>query len=314
MTQLIVRRIVASVPVLLIVSLMVFSLTLMVPGDPAVTLAGEDASQEEIEAIRITLGLNDPVVVQYWRWVSSAAQGDLGRSLFTNQDVTAAILQRTPATLSLAFTAIVLAFSVGVPLGLLAGTFQSSRLDRIMSFSAAAGLAVPNYLVGMLLILLFSVTLGWLPATSYVPLQDDLVTWARHIILPAISLALLPAAVIVRQLRASMIQVQQLDYIRTARAKGLRERMVIFKHAFKNAANPVVTAFGIRVAFLLGGTVIVERIFAIPGIGMLTVTAVQARDLPIIQGTVIFTTLMVLFSNLLVDLAYGWLNPKVRVH
>jgi peptide/nickel transport system permease protein len=313
MLQLIVRRLLIMIPVLFLVSLMVFSMLLLVPGDPAVTLAGENASPEQIEATRVRLGLDDPVLEQYGRWVSGVVQGDLGESLFSSQDVKDAIVQRLPATLSLAMGAIAISVLVGVPAGILAAIFRGRWVDRTVGLGAASALAMPNYFVAMLLILVFAIWNPWLPATSYVPFTEDPWLWFKHLILPWVTLGLASAAVITRQLRSSLIGVLGQDYVRTARAKGLRGRSVVLKHASKNAAIPVVTVLGTQVAFVLGGSVIVEQVFGIAGVGQLAVTSVLKRDLPIIQGVVVMTTLFVLFANLLVDIAYGYLNPKVRV-
>ena len=314
MFQLIIRRILIMIPVLFLVSLMVFSMVLLVPGDPAVTLAGENATQEQIDATRTRLGLDDPVIEQYWRWVSNAVQGDLGTSLFSSQEVTDAITQRMPATLSLAFGAIVVSLLIGLPAGVLSAIVQGS-----MARSGRSGwvrrrrLAMPNYFVAMLLILFFAIWNPIFPATSFVPFSEDPWQWANHLILPWITLGLASAAVITRQLRSSLIGVLGQDYVRTARAKGMRGRTVVLKHASKNAAIPVVTVLGTQIAFALGGSVIVESVFGIAGVGQLAISSVQKRDLPVIQGIVVMATLLVLFCNLLVDLAYGYLNPKVRV-
>lgn len=313
MVQLIIRRLLIMVPVAFLVSLMVFSLLLLVPGDPAVTLAGENATEEQVEATRERLGLNDPVLEQYGRWMGGVLRGDLGESLFSSQQVTDAIVQRLPVTLSLAGGAMVVALLVGVPAGILAAVFRGRWPDRLLGLGAAASIAMPNYFLGMLLILVFAIWNSWLPATSYVGFTDDRVLWFKHLLLPWLTLGLASAAVITRQLRSSLIGVLAQDYVRTARAKGLRSRTVILKHASKNAAIPVVTVIGTQVAFLLGGSVIVEQVFGLTGIGQLVVNAVFRRDLPVIQGVVVFFTMIVLLMNLLVDLAYGYLNPKVRV-
>jgi peptide/nickel transport system permease protein len=313
MLQLIVRRLFIMIPVLFLVSLIVFSLILLVPGDPAVTLAGENASQEQIDATRTRLGLDDPVVEQYGRWVGNAARGDLGESLFSSQKVTDAIVQRLPATLSLAGGAIVLSVLIGLPAGIFSALFRGRWPDRLIGLGAASALAMPNYFIAKLLILFFAIWNPLFPATSFVPFTEDPWDWAKHLILPWITLGLASSAVITRQLRSSLIGVLSQDYVRTARAKGLRGRTVVLKHASKNAAIPVVTVLGTQVAFALGGSVIVEQVFGIAGVGQLAISSVQKRDLPNIQGIVVMATLLVLFCNLLVDLAYGYLNPKVRV-
>ena len=259
MLQLIIRRILIMIPVLFLVSLMVFSMILLVPGDPAVTLAGENATEEQIDATRTRLGLDDPVIEQYGRWVGNALQGDLGTSLFSSQKVTDAITQRMPATLSLAFGAIMLSLLIGIPAGILSALFRGRWPDRFIGLGAASALAMPNYFVAMLLILFFAIWNPFFPATSFVPFTEDPWEWVDHLILPWITLGLASAAVITRQLRSSLIGVLGQDYVRTARAKGMRGRTVVLKHASKNAAIPVVTVLGTQVAFALGGSVIVEQ-------------------------------------------------------
>jgi peptide/nickel transport system permease protein len=292
---------------------MVFSLILLVPGDPAVTLAGENASPEQIVATRQRLGLDDPILVQYGRWVSHAVRGDLGQSLYSGRDVTHAIWERMPVTLSLAAGAIVLSVLIGLPAGILSAIYRGRWLDRFFGLGAASALAMPNYFVAMLLVLFFAIWHRWFPATAFVAFSDDPWEWAKHLVLPWVTLGVASAAVITRQLRSSLIGVLGQDYVRTARAKGLRARAVILKHSLKNAAIPVVTVLGTQVAFLLGGSVIIERVFAMAGVGDLAITAVLQRDMPVIQGVVVMTTVIVLIANLLVDIAYGYLNPKVRV-
>lgn len=313
MLQLILRRVLIMVVVLFLVSVIVFSLIALVPGDPAVTLAGENASQEQIAATRAQLGLDDPVLVQYGRWAGGAVRGDLGESLFSSQEVTETIMQRMPVTLSLTAGAVLFALLLGVPAGIASAVWRGRWPDRLLGLGAASALAMPNYFVAMLLVLYFAIWHHWLPATSFVPLTEDAWLWFKHLILPWVTLGIASGAVIARQLRSSLIGVLGQDYVRTARAKGLRGRSVIFKHAIKNAAIPVITVLGTQIAFLLGGSVIVERVFGMPGVGELAITAVLQRDLPVIQGVVVMVTVIVLVANLFVDLAYGYLNPKVRV-
>jgi peptide/nickel transport system permease protein len=288
-------------------------MVLLVPGDPAATLAGENATSEEVAETRERLGLEDSLLTQYGRWLSGAVTGDLGQSLFSGQEVSEALAQRLPATLSLTAGALVVAVLVGVPSGVAAAANRGRAADRVLSVLAAAGVAMPNYFLGMLLILVFAIWNDVLPAASYVALEHDPLLWLRHLVLPSLTLGIMTGAVLMRQLRSSLIGVLQQDYIETARAKGLRSRVVVFKHALKNAAIPVVTVLGTQVAFLLGGSVIVEQVFGISGIGQLMVGAVLQRDLPVIQGVVVLTTGIVLACNLVIDVAYGYLNPRVRV-
>ncbi|WP_433868629.1 ABC transporter permease [Saccharopolyspora sp. CA-218241] len=312
MLTLVARRLAAMVPLLVLVSLIVFGLVLLVPGDPAITIAGENATEEEIAATRDRLGLDDPLLVQYWRWASSAVQGDLGTSMFSNRGVSDAIAERFPATASLTAVAIVMALLIAVPAAVAAATRRGGWIDRTATLGTALGVAMPNFWLGLLLATGVALHLGLLPATGYVPLDDDPVSWLAHLLLPGFTLGLAAAAELTRQLRSSLIDVFDQDYLRTARAKGLRGGTVVVKHAMKNAATPVVTVLGMRISVLLGGTVVVEQIFGIPGLGQLAITAVLQRDLPMIQGVVVVTAVLVMVANLLVDLSYGYLNPKVR--
>lgn len=306
------RRLLLMVPILLVVSFLVFGLVVAVPGDPAITLAGDNATPERIAEIRGQLGLDDPLVQQYGRWVGEVVRGDLGSSLFSGRPVATSIAERMPVTIGLATLSMIVALSISIPAGIIAATRRGRWPDRVATFLASAGLAMPSFFLGLVLVLVFALQLGWLPATGYVPFEVDPVRWLKHMILPAITLGAAAAAETTRQLRSSLSDVLQQDYIRTARAKGTRARSVIFRHAMKNAAVPVVTVLGFQVAFLLGGSVIVEQIFALPGLGGLAIRAVIDRDIPVIQGVVVFAAVLVMVVNLGVDLLYGWLNPKIR--
>jgi len=306
------RRLLVSVPLLLVVSFLVFSLIVLVPGDPAVALAGPNPGPEQIAAVRESLGLNDPFLVQYWRWLAAALHGDLGVSLFTSQTVWSAITSRLPTTLSLAGFALVLAIVLGVAVGSIAGLRPGTWIDRVATTTASVGVAVPYFWVGMILVLLLSIDHSVLPAVGYVPLTTDPVEWLKHLVLPGTALALAPAAVIARQTRASVAQVMTEDYVRTAKAKGLAPLRVVGKHALKNAALPVVTVFGIEANRLIGGTVVIEQLFALPGIGQLAYQGVFSRDFPVVQGVVLVAALMVLLINIFVDVSYGYFNPRIR--
>lgn len=312
MLQLILRRLVALVPLLFLVSLIVFALVLLIPGDPAITISGENATEAQIEATRERLGLNDPVLVQYGRWAGKAVQGDLGTSLFSSRSVTSAIVERFPATLTLTIAALVVALAISVPAGILAATRKGTWVDRTATLTASFGVAMPNFWLGLMLVIVFALWNPWFPATGYVPISENPVRWLRHITLPAITLGTAAAAETTRQLRSALGDVMHQDYIRTARAKGLPNRKVIWKHGVKNAAVPVITVIGLQVSLMLGGSVIVEQVFGIPGLGQLAIRAVLERDIPMIQGVVVVTTLTVLLVNLFIDLCYGWINPKVR--
>lgn len=312
MLKFILQRLLAMVPLLLIVSLLVFSLVLLIPGDPAYQLAGEDATPEEVAKIREAMGLNDPVLVRYGRWIAGVLQGDLGTSLFSDQPVLDVILERLPVTLSLAVAAILIALAIAIPAGIVAGTRPGRLGDRVVTVGSSIGLAVPNFWLGLMLVLLLAIREPWFPATGYVPLSEGLFDWWAHIALPAFTLGLSAAAILTRQLRGAMVDVMHQDYVRTARAKGLGEAVVTVKHAFKNAAIPMVTILGVQANSLLGGTIIVEQIFGMQGIGQLAVASVFTRDLPMIQGVVIMAVLVAVLVNLLVDISYGYFNPKVR--
>jgi len=312
MLRFILQRLLALIPLLLIVSLLVFSLVLLIPGDPAYLLAGEDATPEEVAAIREEMGLNKPVLVRYALWLAAVVQGDLGTSLFSDQPVLDVILERLPVTLSLAISAILIALSISVPAGLIAGTRPGRGLDRAVTLGSSVGLALPNFWLGLMLVLVLAIWNPWFPATGYIPISESLPGWWQHILLPAFTLGLSASAILTRQLRGAMIEVMQLDYVRTARAKGLPYRTVIAKHALKNAAIPMVTILGLQANGLLGGTVIVEQIFGLPGIGQLAVASVFTRDLPMIQGVVIMSVFVAVLVNLVVDVSYGYFNPKVR--
>jgi peptide/nickel transport system permease protein len=312
MLRFILQRLLALIPLLLIVSLMVFSLVLLIPGDPAYLLAGEDATVEEVEAIREEMGLNKPVLVRYALWLGALVQGDLGTSLFSDQPVLDVILERLPVTLSLAISAILIALFISVPAGMIAGTRPGHLVDRIVTVGSSIGLALPNFWLGLMLVLMLAIWNPWFPATGYIPITESLVGWWQHILLPAFTLGLAASAILTRQLRGAMVEVMQQDFVRTARAKGLPYRTVVAKHAFKNAAIPMVTILGLQANGLLGGTVIVEQIFGMPGIGQLAVASVFTRDLPMIQGVVIMSVFVAVLVNLVVDISYGYFNPKVR--
>jgi peptide/nickel transport system permease protein len=312
MGKLILRRIALTIPMLFLVTLIVFGLAQMIPGDPAVTLAGESATAEQIAGIREKLGLNDPTIVQYGRLVKNLVTGDLGTSLYSTQRVTDALKQALPVTLSLAGIALLLVIVVGVTFGLLAGSRPGSVLDRVLTFVAALGVAAPGYWVGMILVIVIALNWELLPTGQFVPLTEDPVLWLKHLILPAFALALAGIVEITRQLRGSLRDTMQQDYIRTARSKGMRGRTVILKHALKNAAIPVITVIGLQVNVLLGGAVAIERVFGMNGLGSLAVKSVRDRDVTMIQGIVLVSVVVVAITNLLVDLAYGYLNPKVR--
>ena len=307
-----VLRILTTIPVLVLVTFVVFGLVLLIPGDPAATIAGPDATVAEVAAVRERLGLDRPVLVQYWDWVTGALAGDLGTSLYTSRPVATSIGDGLPVTLSLAAMALLISLLIAVPTAVVSALRRGTWLDRIATVGSSLGIALPSFWLGLVFVLVFSLALGWLPATGYVPLDEDPAAWLRHILLPALTLGIASAAESARQLRGSMIGVLQQDYVRTARAKGLRERMVVGKHVLKNASVPLVTVLGLQVTALLGGAVLVEQVFGVPGLGLVAIGAVTTRDVPVIQGIVLVAVLVAVLCNLLVDLTYGYLNPKVR--
>ncbi|MFP5069856.1 ABC transporter permease [Pseudonocardia nantongensis] len=306
------RRLAVAVPMLVVVSFCVFSLIVLVPGDPAVSLAGENPDPEQIQAVRERLGLDDPFLVQFWNWFTGVRQGDLGESLFSSQSVAGAVLARLPTTLSLAGLSLAVALLLGVSVGVLAAMRPGTWVDRLATFGASLGIAVPYFWVAMLLVLLLAINVSIFPAVGYIPLSENPWQWFLHLVLPASALGLAPAAVIARQTRAAMTGVLGEDYVRTGVAKGLPPSRVVGKHALKNAAVPVVTAFGLEASRLIGGTVVIEQLFALPGLGNLAYSSVFARDVPMVQGVLLTVAALVLLINLLIDLSYGYFNPRIR--
>lgn len=306
------KRALMIIPLLVLVSFGAFALVLMIPGDPAIAIAGQNASEQQIEATRERLGLNDPVLVQYLGWVGSALQGDLGSSLFSNQSVTTAIVTRFPVTVAVTAAAMLVALLIAVPAGITAAVYRDRWPDRAATLFASVGISMPNFWVGILLVIAFALMFPIFPAVGYAPVEEGIGAWAHHLVLPGLTLGTAAAAEITRQLRGSLYDVMQQDYIRTARANGLRGGVVIAKHGMKNAAVPVVTVIGFQIGFLLGGSVVVEQVFGLPGLGDLAIRSVLQRDIPMIQGIVVVTALVVMLVNLAVDLSYAYLNPKVR--
>ncbi|KAF0818975.1 MULTISPECIES: nickel ABC transporter permease [unclassified Cytobacillus] len=300
------RRLVQIVPVLLGVTLMVFLIMQMVPGDPAVLVAGEGATDEQVEAIRHDLGLDQPLALQYLSYVGDVVKGDFGESIRTSRPVLDEILVRLPITLELAFWSIVITVVLGVLFGIIAATKQNSFTDVGLMMVALLGVSLPNFWLGLMLIIYFSVGLQWFPVAGWGTFS--------HIILPAITLGTGGAAIVARMTRASMLEVIRQDYIRTAKAKGVRQRLIIYKHALKNALIPVITVVGLQFGALLGGTVLTESVFAINGVGRLIIDAIRMRDLPLVQGSILFVSVLFVIVNLLVDLSYRFLNKRVELN
>lgn len=308
------RRAGAVVPILGVVSVVVFSLIHLTPGDPVRIMLREEADPATVATLRHQLGLDRPLPLQYLTWLGRAVQGELGRSIRTNQPVMDAIRQRAPVTLSLAMAALLVALAIGLPAGILAALRRNSVVDVVATLVAIAGVSLPSFWLAVLLILIFSLTLGWLPPLGWVSPGRDLVAWAQSLVLPSVTLGVAIAAVVMRMTRASLLEVLELEYVRTARAKGLAERRIVLGHALQNALIPVVTVVGLQAGALLGGAVITETIFALPGVGRLLVDAIFQRDFPIVQGVVLFLAVNFLVVNLLVDLTYAWLDPRIRYH
>ncbi|MGV9946780.1 ABC transporter permease [Rhodococcus aetherivorans] len=309
------KRIVITTPALfLLVTFSVFAMMAAAPGDPAVDLAGQNATEEDIARVRAELGLDQGFFARYGDWLSGALTGDLGTSYSRRQPVTELIVSRIEPTLSLALTAIALA----VVLGLLAGVVATFRpggwVDRTVSLFASLGIALPQFWVGMLLVMIFSLQLRLMPATGYVLLSEGVGPWAAHIVLPALALSVMPAAELARHVRSSVLEVLDKDFVLTARAKGMATPRIYVMHVARNAGVPIVTVLGIRVAQLLGGTVVIETVFGIQGLGTLTVDSVLGRDIPTILGIVALAAVVVLIVNLLVDLSYRFIDPRTAQH
>ncbi|WP_350297063.1 ABC transporter permease [Limnohabitans sp. Rim8] len=316
MLSFLLRRIAAVLPVLLVVSLVVFLILRLAPGDPAAAIAGNNATNDDIAKIRTQLGLDSSIPVQYGIWMGRVLQGDLGYSFYLSKPVTELIAQRIEPTLALALGTVILAVLLAVPLGTLAAWRLGGWLDRLLSGFSVAGFSIPVFVIGYVLIYLFSIRLEWLPVQGYKsllgPSGAGLWDWMRQLILPWMTLAMVYVALIARVTRASVSEALTEDYIRTARAKGLTETAVLLRHALANAAVPIVTVIGIGVALLIGGVVVTETVYAIPGLGSLTVDAVLNRDFPVIQGLVLMFSVSYVMVNLMVDLSYLFLDPRIR--
>jgi peptide/nickel transport system permease protein len=306
------RRLLSTVPVLLVVAVLVFLMLRLTPGDPAAVLAGDAANTEQIAMIRATLGLDRSIAEQFAIWAGQMLSGDLGQSYYYKMPVTTLIGQRLEPTLSLALITISIAVGVAVPLGVLAAWRFGGALDRTLMGLSVLGFSLPVFVLAYLLIWLFSLKLGWLPVQGYKRLAEGVGPWLYQLLLPAITLSVVYIALIARVTRASVLDTLGEDYIRTARAKGLPETKVLMRHALANAAVPIVTVIGIGIALLIGGVVVTESVYAIPGLGRLTVDAVLARDFPTIQGVILFFSFVYVMINLLVDLSYVFFDPRIR--
>jgi len=310
--RVILNRIAGAVPVILLVTLIAFGLMRLIPGDVTAALGGVNSTAAEREAIRENLGLNEPTHVQLFKWYAGLVRGDLGRSILLGKDVTQTMFERLPVTMSLSAYALVLTLLFGLVSGIMAALRQNTWVDQAAMIFAMIGVSMPNFWLGLMMIVLFSVHLGWLPSGGYVPFMQSPWGWFRSTTMPAISLALLQIGLLARITRSTMLEVLRQDYVRTARAKGLPNYLVVGKHALANAMIPVITVVGIVVSLLISGAVVTETVFSIPGVGQLLTSAILTRDYPMIQGGLLFVTLLLVGINILVDVAYAWLDPRVR--
>ena len=306
------RRILATIPVMLIVAFFVFSLLYLAPGDPAAIIAGDQATPADVERIRASLGLDRPFVVRFGEWLWQIIHGDLGNSIFTNLPVSHMIAQRIEPTTSLMILTIVFSIIVAIPLGVLAAWKHGTWIDRSVMMLAVFGFSTPVFVLGYLLAYLFALQLEWLPVQGFTSITVGVVPFLRSLALPTIALGLIYVALLARITRSTMLEVLSQDYVRTAKAKGVDQRVVLFVHALKNAAVPIVTVIGIGVALLIGGAVVTESVFAIPGLGRLTVDAILRRDYPVIQGVVLLFSFVYVLVNLAVDLLYTVFDPRIR--
>lgn len=306
------RRLLAALPVMTFVALFVFGLLYLAPGDPAAIMAGDQATAADIARIRVALKLDDPFPIRFGNWVWSLLRGDLGLSLFTNQPVAAMIAQRLEPTYLLMLMTLVISVTLALPIGVVAAWKHNTASDRMVMVFAVLSFSLPSFVVGYLLAFVFGLQLRWLPVQGYVPMSNGLWPAVRSLLLPAIALGSVYIGLLARITRATMLEVLAQDYVRTARAKGVEDRKVLFKHALKNCSVPIITTIGSGVALLIGGAIVTETVFAIPGLGRLTVDAILRRDYPVIQGVILLFSFMYVLVNLLVDMLYTVFDPRIR--
>jgi peptide/nickel transport system permease protein len=312
MTAYILRRLVMLIPVLLIVGTVVFALVHLTPGDPAAVMAGQSATPEQVEQIRKQLGLDRPFLEQFVDWFGGLFRLDFGESIFLGMSVTDAIKERAQPTLLLTLYALIVQVSIGVPAGVIAAVRRNSILDRVLMVVSISGAAIPTFFLGILLILFFAVNRRWLPSGGYIPIQDDTVQHFKSMLMPAFALGFSSAGLLARMVRSTMLEVLREDYVRTAFAKGIANRQVVTRHALRNALIPVITVIGASLGALLGGAVVTETVFTIPGMGRLVVQSISRRDFPVIQGAVMVIAAIYVLVNLLVDVLYVYVDPRVR--
>jgi peptide/nickel transport system permease protein len=304
-------RMLGTAPVLLILSVGVFLMLHLTPGDPVQIMLGQDADPASVAALRSQLGLDQPLPIQYVRWVANVARGDLGHSIRTNQPVLEAIVSRLPVTIELSVLALLLSLAIGLPAGVVAAIRRNSSVDLASTGLALVGVSLPSFFLGILLILVFALWLRWVPPSGYTPLVQDPLMNLKQMFMPALALGAALAGIVARIMRSSLLEVLGTDYMRTARAKGLSEQGSVVSHGLKNALLPVVTVVGLQVGALLGGAILIETIFALPGVGRLAVDSIFARDFPIVQGVVLFLALVRVVSNLMADVLYARLDPRI---
>ena len=308
----ILRRLLASIPVLLFVALFTFGLLYLTPGDPAAVIGGADATPEEIELLREKLGLNESFHVRLWKWGGTVLRGDLGESIFSNRSVTSLILDRVQPTISLAILSLMISVGLGVPMGVLAAWKAHTWIDHTVMLIAALGIAVPSFALAFLVMFIFGMQFRSFPVAGFTPITEGFVPYIKTLAMPAFTVGISFMALVTRMTRSSMLEVLQEDYIRTARAKGLGERLVLYRHALKNAMLPVLTIIGLGLAALVAGLVIVETVFGVPGLGRLVADSISRRDYPVIQGVILTVSVIYIFVNLLVDILYAYLDPRIR--
>jgi peptide/nickel transport system permease protein len=313
MTRFLARRLLQMLPVLFFVTVIIFVLINLIPGDAARLFLGEEATPDALAALRHEMGLDQPLYVQYVRWVGRMARGDFGYSFKDHRPVLATLLEKLPVTAELTAGALLIAWALAIPSGVLAAWRQRTAVDYSASAVALGGLSIPNFWLGIMLIYLFAVHLRWLPASGFVPITENLGRNLRALIMPAFNLGIVLAAVVMRQLRSSMLEVLSADFVRTARAKGLAQIVVLVRHALRNAVIPVITVMGIQLGTLLGGAIITETIFAVPGLGQLAVNSIYGRDYPMLEGVVIASAVAILAVNLLVDVVYSLVDPRIKL-
>ncbi|MBN1536915.1 MAG: ABC transporter permease [Anaerolineales bacterium] len=306
------KRLLTTLLVLFGIAFVVFMIIHMVPGDPVRIMLGLQADQEKVELIRRQLGYDRPLLVQFGKWLWSALQGDLGFSILTGEKVTQAVLQRLPATMTLAVASLLIALVIALPTGIISALYPGRAWDYAAALFSQIGMSIPDFWMGIMLILVFSLFLGWLPPSGYTDLSTEPLMWLKHLILPSLTVGVITASILTRFIRSAVIEVLHEDYVRAARAKGMRERRVILRHVLRNAAIPIVTAVGMQLASLLSGVIVVEIIFAWPGLGRLTLDSVTRRDYPMVQGAVLLVAFTFTLINLFVDILYTFLDPRIK--